>query len=249
MQQLAKRFMEINCIRRTPRGLVAADLTISVGGVEVKFNVYLQKDITLKFASTDRGRAEFAADFLRLMGVDVEAKRVGGRDVWYVLATTDRIAAGRSELRDAVAEVIKGAAAMGWVNREKAERWLEKLERGLTLKEGWPKYNVQLVGGALVVRYQTTNPGNIRREVKRLRAMGLEEGVHFAVRMPEGGKAGYILIRKEGLAYAAWLSARGEGRQRRLAAEFINYVLLRTRERGEEVYKKALAAVRGRQAP
>jgi len=238
--------MEINCIRRTKRGLTAADLVVPVGGVKVKYGIYLQKGITLKFASTDRGRAELAADFLRLMGVDVEVRRMGGKGVWYVLATTDRIAAGRSELRDAVAEVIKGAAAMGWIDAGRAERWLEKLERGLTLKEGWPKYNVQLVGGALVVRYQTTNPGNIRREVERLRAMGLIEGVHFAVRMPGGRRAGYVLIRKEGLAYAAWLSARGEGRQRKLAAEFINYILRRAREKGEEVYEKALEAVRGR---
>jgi hypothetical protein len=249
MRRFAKRFMEINCIRRTPRGLVAADLTISEGGVKVKFNVYLQNTIELKFASTDRGRAEFAADFLRLMDIDAEVRRMGGRGVWYVLATTDRIAAARRELRNAIAEVIKAAAAAGWIDVVRAERWLEKLKGGLTLREGWPKYNVQLVGGALVVRYQTTNPGNMEREVQRLEAMGLEEGVHFAVRMPEGGKAGYILIRKEGLAYVAWLSIHGSGKQRRLAAEFINYVLQRAREKGEKVYKKALEAVRGRQAP
>ena len=238
-------------VRLTPSGRVAADLTISEGGAEVRYTVYLRNKVVLQFISTDRGRAELAARLLRLAGVDAEARRARGRSLWYVTAYTDELAAGRRELRDAVAEVIKGAAAMGWIDAGKAERWLEKLKGGLTLKEGWPKYNVQLVGGALVVRYQTTNPGNIEREVGRLRAMGLEEGVHFAVRMPEGGKAGYILIRKEGLAYAAWLSIHGSGKQRRLAAEFINYVLLRTREKGEEVYKKALEAVRreGRQAP
>jgi hypothetical protein len=234
--------MEINCIRRT-KGGIAADLTILMGGVEVKYNVYLQKDITLKFLSTDRYHVELAADFLKLMNVDAEVRRMSNRGVWYVLATTDRIAAAREELREAVAEVVRAAAAAGWVEAGKAERWLRKLERGLTLKEGWPKYNV-LVGGSLVVRYQTTNPGNIKREVKRLRAMGLAEGVHFSAKMPEGGKAGYVLIRKEGLAYAAWLSTHGEGRQRRLAAEFINYVLLRAREKGEEVYEKALEVVK-----
>jgi hypothetical protein len=41
--------------------------------------------------------------------------------------------------------------------------------------------------------------------------MGLEEGRHFTVRMPEGGREGYVLILKEGLARAAWLSGgRGE---------------------------------------
>ncbi len=95
-----------------------------------------------------------------------------------------------------------------------------------------------------MVRYQTTNPGNIKREVQRLREMGLVEGFHFTAKMPEGGRAGYLLIRKEGLAYAAWLSTHGEGNRRRLAAEFVNHILQRARERGEEVYKKALEAVR-----
>jgi hypothetical protein len=237
--------MEINCIRRTKRGLVAADLVVLMGGVKVKFNVYLQNTIELKFASADRDRAELAADFLRLMGINAEVRRMSGRDVWYVLATTDRIAAARSELRDAVAEAVKAAAAAGWVSRDKAERWLGKLERGRALREGWPKYHVGLKEGALEVRYQTTNPGNIRREVKRLREMGLEEGIHFTVRMPEGGKAGYILIRKGGLERAAWLSVHGKGEQRRLAAEFVEYILQRAREEGEEVYEKALEAVRG----
>jgi len=237
--------MEINCIRRTPRGLVAADLVVLMGGVEVKYGIYLQKDITLKFASTDRGRAELAADFLRLMGIDAEVRRMGGRGVWYVLATTDRIAAGRSELRDAVAEVVRRAVENGGVDKETADRWLEKLERGLTLREGWPKYNVQLThSGALVVRYRSTNPENIEREAKRLKAMGLEEGVHFSVRMPEGGKAGYVSIRSEGLAYAAWLSVHGEGDQQELAADFVDLILERAEEKGGAVYKKALEVVR-----
>jgi len=236
--------MEINCIRRSPRGLVAADLVVPVGGVEVKYGIYLQKDITLKFASTDRGRAELAANFLKLMNVDAEVKRMGGRDVWYVLATTDRIAAGRRELRDAVAEIVRAALARGWVNKETADRWLRKLERGRALKEGWPKYGLGLARGALEVRYQTTNASNVEREVERLRAMGLTEGKHFSAKTPEGGREGYVSILREGLAYAARLSVHGEGERRRLAAEFINYILQRAREEGEEVYRKALAAVR-----
>jgi len=63
-------------IRRTQSGLVAADLTISEGGVDVKYNVYLREDaIELQFDSTDRGRAELAARLLRLAGVDAEVKR------------------------------------------------------------------------------------------------------------------------------------------------------------------------------
>jgi len=236
--------MEINCIRRSPRGLVAADLIVLVSGGEVKFNVYLQNMIELRFSSTDRERAELAANFLRLMNVDAEVKRMGNSGVWYVLATTDKLAAAREELRDAVAEVVKAAAAMGWVNREKAERWLRKLEGGRALREGWPKYNIQLAGGSLVIRYTTTNPDNIRREAKRLRDMGLAEGFHFTVKMPKDGRAGYVLVRKDGLIYAAWLSTHGPEGRRRLAAEFVNYILQRAREEGMRVYEKALKAVK-----
>jgi hypothetical protein len=48
-------------IRLTKSGRVAADLTISEGGVEVKYNVYLLSDkVELQFSSTDRSRAELA---------------------------------------------------------------------------------------------------------------------------------------------------------------------------------------------
>jgi hypothetical protein len=70
--------------------------------------------------------------------------------------------------------------------------------------------------------------------------MGLEEGRHFTARMPEGGREGYVSILKEGLARAAWLSVYGKDKQqRRLAAEFVEYILQRAREAGEEVYEKA----------
>jgi hypothetical protein len=73
--------------------------------------------------------------------------------------------------------------------------------------------------------------------------MGLEEGRHFSVKMPEEGRYGYILVFEEGLAYAAWLSVYGPRRQRELAAEFVEYILQRAREAGEDVYKKALEVV------
>ncbi len=54
-------------LRRTDKGRVAADLTISEGGVAVKYNVYLRGDaIGLQFQSTDRSRVELAARLLRL---------------------------------------------------------------------------------------------------------------------------------------------------------------------------------------
>jgi len=83
-----------------------------------------------------------------------------------------------------------------------------------------------------------TNSGNIEREAQRLRDMGLEEGRHFSVKMPEGGGAGYVSILRKGLEHAAWLSVHGEGEQRRLAAELVNYILQRAWEAGKEVYEK-----------
>jgi hypothetical protein len=108
------------------------------------------------------------------------------------------------------------------------------------LKEGWPKYKVGLThSGALVVIYRSTNPDSIKQETQRFREMGLVEGVHFTVKMPEGGEKGYVSILKEGLAYAARLSEHGSGRQRELAADFVEYILQRAKEEGEEVYEKA----------
>jgi hypothetical protein len=65
-------------LRKTPSGLVAADLTISEGDISVKYNVYLLKGaVELHFASTDRSRVELAARLLRLAGVSAELKKVG----------------------------------------------------------------------------------------------------------------------------------------------------------------------------
>jgi hypothetical protein len=126
------------------------------------------------------------------------------------------------------------------VDAGKAERWLEKLEKGRMLKEGWPEYDMQLTrSGSLEVRFASISPDSIRREAQRLKEMGLEEGVHFTVRMPEGGEKGYVSILKEGLERAAWLSVHGSGRQRELAAEFVKYILQRAREAGGNVYEKA----------
>jgi hypothetical protein len=230
--------VRVDNIRRT-KGRVAADLTISEGDVAVKYNVYLRKDdILLLFASTDRSRVELAARLLRLAGVAAEVKKEGGRDVWHIEATTDKLAAGREELRSAIAEVVKKAVEKGWVDASKAERWLKKLEEGRVLKEGWPKYKVRLTrSGSLEVIYRSTNPDSVEREAKRFRNMGLEEGRHFTVKMPEEGREGYVSILKEGLAYAAWLSVRGKDEQR-LAEDFVKYILRRAEEAGNDVYEK-----------
>jgi len=227
-------------LRKTKGGRVAADLTISETSIAVKYNVYLRRDdILLQFRSTDRSHAELVARLLRLAGVGAEVRKEDGRDVWRVEATTDKLAAGHEKLRKALAEIVKTARSNGWMEADKAEGWLEKLEGGLTLREGWPKYQLRLVEGALVVRYQSTNSGNIEREAQRLRQMGLKEGRHFTVKMPEGDRYGYVRILREGLAYAAWLSVHGTGRQRELVAEFVKYILQRAKEAGEKVYEKA----------
>jgi len=235
--------------RRTEDGPVAADLIISEGGADVKYNVYLRKDITLEFRSTDRGRAELAARLLRHAGVGAEVKSKGGEGGWQVRAYTDRLAAGHKKLRDALAEIVRRAVENGGVDKETADRWLDKLEKGFTLKEGWPKYGMWLArSGALAIRYTSTNPESIEREARRLRAMGLVEGRHFTVKMPKGGKAGYVSILKEGLAYAAWLSVHGSKGQRELAAEFVDLILKRAEKKGGAVYEKALEIVkRGRE--
>jgi hypothetical protein len=226
-------------VRQTESDLVAADLTISVGSIAVKYNVYLRDAVVLQFRSTDRSRAELAARLLKLVGVNAEVKKVGDRGEWRVEVTTDRLAAGREELRKALAKIVEKARENSWIDAGKAELWLEKLERGRVLKEGWPEYHVGLINGALVVKFGSTDPDSIRREAQRLREMGLEEGRHFTVKMPEEGRDGYVYVRREGLERAAWLSVYGEGEQQRLAAEFVEYILQRAKETGEDVRKKA----------
>ncbi|AKT35827.1 PaRep2b protein [Pyrobaculum sp. WP30] len=229
-------------LRRTPSGLVAADLIISEGGAAVKYNAYLHEhDVSLEFHSTNRSRVELAARLLKLAGVTAEVTKVGGRDEWRVIATTDKLAAGHEKLRKALAEIVRRAMENRWVDADRAERWFEKLEEGLTLREGWPKYYVGLSSsGGLEVRFSSTNPDSIQRETQRLMDMGLEEGRHFTVKMPEEGRFGYVSILREGLAYAAWLSVHSKDKdQRELAAVFVERILQRAEEAGDDVRKKA----------
>jgi hypothetical protein len=229
--------------RRTEGGRVAADLIISVGGAAVKYNVYLRGDaIGLQFQSTDRSRAELAARLLRLAGVGAEVRRVG--DEWQVVVYTGKLAAGHERLRRALAEIVKSARSNGWVDEKRAERWLKKLEKGRVSKEGWPMYYVGLNDGALVVIFSSTKSDRIEQEAQKFREMGLKEGKHFTVKMPKGGKEGYVFISSVGLRRAARLSVHGSGRQRELAEEFISYILKRAEEKSkakkedEDVYEK-----------
>jgi hypothetical protein len=74
--------------------------------------------------------------------------------------------------------------------------------------------------------------------------MGLEEGRHFTVKTPEGGREGYISILRRGLERAVWLSVYGSGRQWELAAAFVNYILRSVEEAGKEVYEKAAKIIK-----
>jgi hypothetical protein len=134
--EVARVEVRLGDVRPTKSG-VAADLIISEAGIAVKYNVYLrEKAIELQFRSTDRSRVELAALLLRHAGVGAEVKKEDCRDVWYVWVTTDKLAAGHKELRDAIAEIVRRAAQSGWVDANKAEGWLEEPERGRVLKEG-----------------------------------------------------------------------------------------------------------------
>jgi hypothetical protein len=218
-----------------------------VGGAAVKYNVYLYDKVELQFASTDRSRAELAARLLRLAGVTAEVRRVG--DEWQVVVYTGRLAAGHESLRRALAEIVEAARENRWIDAGKAERWLEKLEKGRILKEGWPMYYVGLAKGAPVVIFSSTNPDSVAREAQKFREMGLKEGKHFTVKMPKDGKEGYIFISSVGLRRAARLSVHGFGRQRELAEEFISYILKRAEEKSkakkedEDVYEKVKEVV------
>jgi hypothetical protein len=46
----------------------------------------------------------------KLADVGAEVKKREGRDAWYVRVATDMLAAGRKELKDAIAEIVKTAA-------------------------------------------------------------------------------------------------------------------------------------------
>ncbi len=222
-------------IWRTKRN-VAADLTISEAGIAVKYNVYLHKDgILLQFQSTDRSRAELAARLLKLAGVGTEVKKVGGRDVWRVRAAIDMFAAGRVELRNAIAKIVRKAVENGWVDEKKAEGWLEKLEGGVVAWEG-KKFEVRLVEGALAVSFSSTSRKSVEEVADTFKAVGLEEGVHFAVRWSGGRGRVYLLA--EGVRRLAWISIHSEGEQRRRAAEFLKFLEAKARAKGEEVFRK-----------
>jgi uncharacterized protein YkuJ len=241
--EAAKVEVRLGDIWLTDSGNVAADLTISEASIAVKYNVYLSEDaIELQFNSTHRSRVELAACLLRLAGVSAEVKKKedGKRDVWYVVATTDALAAGRRELRDAIRKVVEEALDKGLVGEKKARHWLEKLEKGMAAWEG-KKFMVALARGALAVSFSSPNRESLEEVADAFKAMGLEEGVHFTVRW--GGERGFVSLLAEGVRRLKWVSERGEGEQRRRAAEFLKFLEEKAKAKGAEVLRKLEALV------
>jgi len=231
----AKVEVRVDNIRQTERN-VAADLIISVGGAALKYNVHLSDDeIRLEFKSTDRSRVELAARLLRHAGVNAEVKKVGSEDVWRVTATTDMLAAGRKEFRDAVRKVVEEALKKGRVDEKMARRWLEKLERGVVAWEG-KKFEMRLVEGALVVSFRSTSRESVEEVAREFKAMGLVEGIHFTVKWSGGRGRVYLLA--EGVRRLVWVSIHGEEGQRQRAEEFLKFLEARASAKGAEVLRK-----------
>jgi hypothetical protein len=218
--------VEVGRVKPVASGAAAA---LTVG--ETRLWLYMRGSLTLMKYSKDRKSIETAVETLRALGVAAEVK--GGGGAWHVVVSLGKLASAAPELKDAVATAIREAVKAGLVPETRARRWLERLESGRVAK--WPGYSLDLTPkGALMVRYTTTNVGNLEREAERLRSAGLVEGLHFTVKMPEGDNAGYIYIRREGLRRIATMAARGNP----VAAEFVEHILHRAKEVGGAVYER-----------
>jgi len=161
-------------LRLTEKGTPTADIYISAGGVEIAYKLYLYNEVKLVFMTRDEQKTELGACLLRLVGVKAEAKKHAD-GMWHVYATTDVLASASEALRKAVMEVVKEALERGFVDKDKAERWLKKLQKGV---ETWndKKLYVRLKKGRLEVIFQSTSPTSINDVVKDFKAIGLEEG-------------------------------------------------------------------------
>ena len=216
-------------VRRTGRGNVVADLFLSneVGGV--KFRLYIQRrDVALRFDTTNKGRAELALRLLKELGVDA---KVYHKRAWHIFASLRGLAGADRTLKEAVTAAIEAAAERGWIDAKRAQRWVAKIER----------MHIYSVGEKLTV--YSKHPEVLEREAQRLREMGLVEGWHFTLKMPEDGAVGRLRILAKGLAYIAWLSIHGSGRQRELAGEFLGQILRTAQAKGGDAYRRVKRAV------
>jgi hypothetical protein len=222
----------------------AVDLYISAGGVTRKFNLHLQEKVLLEFRSTDREEVELEARLLSLAGVEGRVRKEGNRDVWYIQAYTDQLAEGNEELRKGLVKAVEGALRRGLIDDEKAKRWIEKFEKGVSTWRGY-KFKIGLSGGALQVKFQSTNPENIRKLKQELESLGLREGEHFTVKWSEDEKIGYIYIAREGIIELAYIAKYGTDEAQRLgAASLIEHLRIKAELASKEVLVKLGELVR-----
>jgi hypothetical protein len=83
----------------------------------------------------------------------------------------------------------------------------------------------------------------LEKEAKLLKEIGLVEGRHFTLKMPEDGKMGYLRIWTKGLEHIAWLSVYGSERQRELVKEFLERILRAAQIEGGDAYRRVKRAV------
>ncbi len=213
-----------------------AIITVKAGPWKEEYKVYLKKGkIVLQFGSTDADRVYQKAHVLRLLGVEVEPRKEGSRNVWYIEASTDVLAckAVSQKFRETLARAVEEAAQRGLVDANRAAKWAEKLRTGITLAEDKPKFTIQIVGDSLSVMYYTTSVRNLTQYVDQLKGLGLEEGIDFRVKWPSGGEPGYLRISVEGVKRLADLWRHAEDKKIRLKAEeWVKYLLARAEESG-----------------
>jgi hypothetical protein len=81
------------------------------GATGVKFCLYIRRsDVTLRFSTTNKSRAELATQLLKKMGVDV---KVQNKKAWHIFASLKRLAGADEALKEAVVASIKTAAERG----------------------------------------------------------------------------------------------------------------------------------------
>ena len=229
---------------RRIKGGAAVNIYISAGGVLGEFNLYLQEKVLLESKSTDRKEVELKARLLSLAGVEVRVRKEGNRGVWYIQAYTDQLAEGNEELRKGLIKAVEGALRRGLIDEEKAKRWIEKFEKGVSTWRGY-KFTIGLGGGALQVKFQSTNPENIRKLKQELESLGLRESEHFTVKWSEDEKIGYIYITREGIIELAYIAKYGTDEAQRLgAASLIEHLRIKAELASKEVLVRLEKLVR-----
>ena len=240
--------VKLEAVEKTGRGAKAV-VAVKAGPREAKYDVYLkEKRVVLRFASTDVERVYQMAHVLKLLGVKAEPKtfedRSRGRYKWQISASTDALAskAVLPAFREAIAKAVEEAARRGWIKGDTAERWAEKLRAGVTIAEDKPKFRIQITNkGGLDIVYMTTSVERLAQYAEELKGLGLEEGVHFVRREPEGDKPDRLSITAEGVKKLAELASHAEDAERRLeAAGWVKHLLARAREGGGEAAEEKL---------